>query len=384
MSKRDLDRILLLKYNAITKEIESDPVSDPNSLHFQFLIHTEMKNSRTNLRDDLMNKSYTESIDAVSVLYLRILFFYISHIITFHTEKKYISKIAVEFYNHFNKSGFINGVDSFGEKYSVYLKMINYILLIIEDKNDADSFNSLKKLLRTNSKRFSRYERISCFAVMLRFCSYQNLKYNNLFSVESFEIYTTILNEKLFLEYSPFLQLSFCRNYIIRCISLRKLNNVKKFIREYNEYFSQEYKKHLNYYCRSLISFEEKKFERSLSFISKFELDNAVFKKDLRILKIKIFYELNYPDSLFSESDSFRHFISSNITIEPAIKNKTKNFIKYAAALSKLKDIHSKNDLLILKNKIENDNKVSEKKWLLDKIKEQLRIKNLKRYKLQV
>ena len=81
--------------------------------------------------------------------------------------------------------------------------------------------------------------------------------------------------------------------------------------------------------------------ERSLQHASKADLNKAVFRKDLRILKIKIYYEINYMDSLLSEIDSFRHFNASNETINRSIIDKAKNFISYISALAKLKGNNS-------------------------------------------
>jgi hypothetical protein len=203
---------------------------------------------------------------------------------------------------------------------------------------------------------------------MLRFCNTNNLKHDNEFLHESFMINETILKEKLFLEYSPFLQLSFCRNHVIKCKSLNKFEEIKLFIKNYKEYFNPEYSDKFIQYCRSLIMFEERNYEISLQHISKADLNKAVLRKDLRVLKIKIYYELNYMDSLISEIDSFRHFNASNETIITEIIDKAKNFINYISALVKLKGNCSQSDLHALKKRLEKESKVNEKSWLLEKI----------------
>ena len=381
LSKRDLDSVLLLKYNSVVKKSDDAPLYDPDRLLQMFQVHTEMKNSRSKLRDDLMNISYTRSIEAISVLYLRILFSYINHTNTFPDAGKNASYISLSFFKNFDRAGFFKETEILDDNYSSYLRLINYCLLITENKNRKDIYDKLKYLIMNYPERFSPFERISCLAVMQRFCNHQNLKNNNQYLMESFEIQKLILNEKLFLENSQFLQLSFCRNFVIKCLSLAKKDELLKFIRQYGIYFSPEYKDAFINYCKALLKFEEGNFDRSLFYISGCDLENAIFRKDLKILKIKIFYELNYLDSLFSETDSFRHFIKSNLTINPDIKTKAKNFIGNISALSKLKDFHSAKDLNILYKKIENETKTSEKKWLLNKIIEINKKNGLKNFK---
>ena len=260
LSLRNLDAAFTIKHNNIMKRLDELPFADPIKLQEIFHVQTEMKNFRTHLRDELMNKSYLDSVEAFTVLYIRIAFAYLNHINTFKGEYGKTSEIVMSFFKHFDEQGFISDADKFNEKYSAYLKIINYCMLIIKDENDKKSYAELKELMAANSEKLSGHERLSCYVIMLRFCNTNNLKHDNEFLHESFNINETILKEKLFLEYSPYLQLSFCRNHVIKCKILNNFYAIKLFIKNFKEYFNPEYKDEFIYYCRSLLLFEEGNF----------------------------------------------------------------------------------------------------------------------------
>jgi len=117
-----------------------------------------------------------------------------------------------------------------------------------------------------------------------------------------------------------------------------------------------------------VIDFENKKFERSLECINKVDVDKAIFKKDLKILKIKIFYELKYFDALYPEIDSFKHYFSAERPLKPVIIHKSKQFIKYLQQILKLTEKPDEVNLNLLKKKIQYEKLINEKEWLMRKI----------------
>jgi len=252
--------------------------------------------------------------------------------------------------------------------YTNYLKIVYYCNSIVEDGENTDSYHKLKDLLISRRIEFSAHDRLGCYVFMLRFCNYRNLKYGNSYMKESFEINSIILNEKLFLEYSQFLQLSFCRNYIVECKSLGEFDSIRKFIKNYEDHFSPEYRKAFINYCRSLLAFEKGTFEESLKFSNEAEFSRDIFRKDLKLLRIKTYYELGYMDSFFSEIDSFRHFLSSNSRIKPAILERGKKFASYIKRIALLKEKNDTAELHSLSKKLEKDINVNERNWLKKKL----------------
>ncbi|MBK9404630.1 MAG: hypothetical protein IPN57_08870 [Ignavibacteria bacterium] len=102
----------------------------------------------------------------------------------------------------------------------------------------------------------------------------------------------------------------------------------------------------------------------------KINIEKELFKKDIKILKIKNFYELDYLDSVYSEIDNLKHYLTDSETIIPDNLKKSRNFIKYISSVMRGKENKSGADLFVLKKELKKERLVIEKKWLLEKIDE--------------
>ena len=94
------------------------------------------------------------------------------------------------------------------------------------------------------------------------------------------------------------------------------------------------------------------------------KFDTFVFKFDVKILTLMIYYELGYLEAALSMIDSFKHFIIESPSISDYIREIHLNFIKYLYEIIK---IHSKNKVYEnnpLLKEIQNS-RVRNKKWLL-------------------
>lgn len=370
LRKRKLDRMFINKFDKIMQELNSDDIIDYEKLLKIYFIQTEMTQLRISIRDKKMNESLRESIEALTVLFQRVFFSYINHLKSFSSEISLKSGIITDFYENFKYNEYMKSGSVSESKYSKYLKLIHLCHKVITDGEDKAGYNELKKFLNENKKNLTAHEKESCYNVMSRFCNYQNMNHENIFAEESFNIYDTLLKEKYFLNSSNFLQLTFCRNVIVICKTLKRTNYIKSFIKEYEEYFSPEYKDDLINFANAVIAFENNKFERSLEFINKSDVDKAIFKKDLKILKLKIFYELKYYESLHPEIDSFKHYFSAERPLKPVIIYKSKQFIKYLQQILKLTENPDEVSLNLLKKKIQSEKLINEKQWLIAKIEQ--------------
>jgi len=86
---------------------------------------------------------------------------------------------------------------------------------------------------------------------------------------------------------------------------------------------------------------------------------------------IKVLFETNSIDVLFSTIDSLRKYISREIKLPELLKVGVKNFIKLVTALSKIKKANKKEEIRIIKQSIEDEkNFISSKSWIVEKINE--------------
>lgn len=367
---RKLENIFINKFDNIMKHSEKQKTISPMNLLENFILNSEMHQSRTIIRDSKMYESFEKSTDAAFALFISALYSYINHVSSFSNEYKPKSQLANLFSHNFNLRSFLKSIEKNKSNYKDYITMICLCHIIMEDRNDIDNYNRLKILIEKKSGIFNEFDLSNCLIIMTRFCTYQNLHHDNLFSVEQLRLYNVYLDKKYFLLNSNYLQLTFCRNLVSICKNLGRMESIKDFIKNYSEYFDNEYKEDFINYCNALLLFYDGKYEQSLEHAMKVNIDKPVFKKDLKIIKMKIYFELGYYESLYSELDSFRHFLTNAKTVKKEILMRGKNFARFLSKLSQLKESKNKSDFHVLKKQIEEETSVNEKSWFIQKLSE--------------
>lgn len=370
LRNRKLDNLFRIRSESLLKKINSSEIVDPLLLLESYFVNVEVSEYRSFIRDEKKHISLGKANEDFIVFFLRLIYSFLKHSITFSNETKIRNEIVFAFLDNFNIDSFLNILENNKSKYNVYLKMVGYSYKIVADKEDITSISKLADLVSENPVYFSKNELQNIYASIVTFYRYQNEKYENVYLDEELSVYNKILEEKLFMDNKNMLQLSFCRNYIRLCVLKKDTNRIKEFCEEYYLNLPDLYKQDLTDYCDSVYFFEKKLFEKSLSAASKVNIDKELFKKDIKILKIKNYFELDYSDSLYAEIDNLRHFLSDSETIISDYMIKSRNFLKYISSLMRAKENKSGVDPFVLKKELVKENLINEKKWLLEKIDE--------------
>jgi len=370
LRNRKLDNLFRIRSESILKAIKGSEIVDPLLILESYFVNVEVSEYRSFVRDDKMHESLGQANEDFIVFFLRLIYSYLKHTITFSNEIKIRNEIVFAFLGNFNIDSFLNFLEKNQSKYNPYLKMIAYSYKIVADKEDPKSISKLTDLMNRNPVYFSKNELQNIYASMVTFYRYRNEKYENVYLNEELSVYNKILEDKLFMDDKNMLQLSFCRNYIRLCVLNQDTNRIKEFCEVHYSNLPDLYKKDLTDYCDSVYFFEKKLFDKSLSAASKVNIDKELFKRDMKILKIKNFYELGYSDSLYAEIDNLKHFLSDSETIISDYMMKSRNFLKYVSSVIRAKENNAGVDLFMIREELEKQNSINEKKWLLEKIDE--------------
>ncbi len=362
---RNLEDQFRIRSESMLKKINSSGKVDPEFLLETYFVSMEIKEFRNHLRDSKMHEVYALTAETFTVFFLRMIYSYINHKNTFSREIKSSSGLADEFIRNLNFKSFTKYLENNDSRYSVYLKMVLYSFNIVSNKNDRESYHKLNQLLKDNPEYFSEWELKNLYVNIIKFLSYQNDNYDNVFIDEEYSMYEVLLSEYYLPGPSLTLQLSFCRNYINICRQKGKFERIKDFRKKYSPYFPAEYKDDLISLCESVYHFEKKNFTTSVSYASKVNFNRDIFKFDIKILKIKNFYELGYFESAYTELDTLKHLFSSSVNIKPGALLKGKNFVKFFSSILNLKMGNKKTEINHLKKLLLKEKKILEKNWLI-------------------
>jgi hypothetical protein len=119
--------------------------------------------------------------------------------------------------------------------------------------------------------------------------------------------------------------------------------------------------------------FASKNYDMVLDYLRKFSYKYPQHKLDVKQLILKVYYETEKYESLYSLIDSFKHFLNNNKSISDLNKKRYRNLLHYTQQLTSVKLDENKLEVNQLKDEIlfsKNELLIQDKHWLLEKIKE--------------
>lgn len=244
---------------------------------------------------------------------------------------------------------------------------IIHIKLLIDYKNE-ELFEKFRILLAKNMKKLSRWGRYNMYLFLENTCirlqAVDEAKYRKvLFNIYREQLDLTIYNSAE----NGNMAADMFRNIVINALRLEQFSWAENFIVKYIDTLHPDYRENMYNFCFALLNFERSNFEQSLNDISKVKFDTFVFKFDVKILTLMIYYELGYLEAALSMIDSFKHFIIETPSISDYIREIHLNFVKYLYEIIK---IHSKSksyETSPLLKEIQGS-RVRNKKWLLKSV----------------
>ena len=194
---------------------------------------------------------------------------------------------------------------------------------------------------------------------------------NENFYKDLLNIYKSMLKHKLYYHSNiEYFQLNLFRNMFYTSVILKEYEWATEFLKKYISKLSHEQREDMIHYSQAILNFERKNFDKALEEIIKVNLKFFVYKFDVKLLMLKIYYEQRSYESAISLIDSFSHFLSKNKSVSAIDKERFGKFLKFLNLLIKVQtgsvSIKDNN----LKKEILNTLGLSSKRWLLKKFEE--------------
>lgn len=158
------------------------------------------------------------------------------------------------------------------------------------------------------------------------------------------------------------------RNIVLTAAAVKDYDWLEDFINKYSDELHTEHRADMKNYSHAYLNFMKGNFEKALEYIMKVRYELFLYKHDMKMLQIKIYYELNYLEETFSLIDTLQHYLKNTKDLPDNHKAGYKNFLTYMKDLCKLR-ISGKPDpaeLEYLEHKMSN----SSLRWIKDKVKE--------------
>jgi hypothetical protein len=255
-----------------------------------------------------------------------------------------------------------------GFKYHPIIKIYHLMILAYTVIDKDEYYFEIKELISKHIDAFTYNEKFNLYVILESICLVKISSGKREFYETNMDLYTEMISGNIYLTSGKdYFQLNLFRNIFTTAVITKRFEWAEKFIDEYSGKLSPEHSADMYHFSRAVICFEKSQYEKALNQITKVNQDFFVFKLDVKIQMLKIYYELNLFEQALSLTDTFSHYVSKNLT--GSDKERFINFIKQVKNMIKIKSGTMIFDDFWVKKDIMAGNIIS-KRWILEKVNE--------------
>jgi len=167
------------------------------------------------------------------------------------------------------------------------------------------------------------------------------------------------------------------KNIFVLAVSLRKLDWAEGFLNEYRASLNPANGDEIIHHSFAFLYFYRGEFERSLKEINKVVFKDHVYKMDMQMLMLIIYYETNSLENILPLADTLGHFLRKHYDKFPRSRKVNLLFVKAIVQLAKLKQNFNEKGFNKLNGLIEKEALLPSRAWFIRKINEER--KNIKK-----
>ena len=182
--------------------------------------------------------------------------------------------------------------------------------------------------------------------------------------------------ERDFIPSNNFLFVNFISTFTSACMA-RENEWAEDFMTKYQKGISpKEEKSNSLNYCKAFLAYRLKDFDKALEYFSKTNFKLYLMKVMVKSYTIRIYYEQNMHEQVFSAIDTFRHYLKTEKLMAEDQKTAHYEFLKHLTVLAWLRLKNNNKSISIelgmLKKQIYemSSNPLGSKNWLIEKANE--------------
>ncbi len=265
--------------------------------------------------------------------------------------------------------GMLDEVIQYVEQHQVFnipaIKVYYYCYKILTNRSDIASFEKFKTLIIEYQSKFLQDELRDLFLLAVNFCIQQMNRGNRPYAQEGLEIYKVGLESQVLLLNGKLSRFTY-RNIVAMAIVSKDYEWVNEFLHEYKDKLEKQYKEATFSFNLAWLEYERQHYDEALDLINKTNFSDILLNLSAKTIAMKIYFELNSFDLLYSHLEAMKTFINRKKIISYH-KTNYLNTIKFAKKIldTPKEDLLSRKELY---NNIKTETAVAEKAWLLKQL----------------
>lgn len=241
-----------------------------------------------------------------------------------------------------------------------------YTYFLLTQPQEEIHFQQLKQILGTYTEQFPRTEIRDVYLMAINFCIKKINSGHTKYFDECLDLYEEALSKELLLE-NGILSRFTLNNIIGLGLKRKNYQRVENFIYEYSPKIEPAYRENALNFNLARLHYERKNYAAALQSLVQVDDKDPLFTLIAKTLQLKIYYETDEFSVLEAHLDSMRTYVKRKKNIAYHAANYL-NIIKYVKKLISINPF-AKSDIQKLAQLIENEEVLTEKKWLLNQLR---------------
>lgn len=261
---------------------------------------------------------------------------------------------------------------------SPVIKISYNTLLFTLNFSDEHYFFEHLRLTEMYPNSISDDDLYDSYILLLNFCAIKNMGGDKTFNTHKFELYKKMLAKRLFFIHSDKLPYEMYNNITGAALETGNTEWAEGFIERYKNTLEEQYREDIYIFSKAKICFTKKEYEKVLEYMAGLmNIENPFYKFAVKEIIIKTYYELGYYENILSIIDSYKHMLSKTRMLNKNIRESRKAFLNALNNFIKFKINDDKDKLSELKAHLEGIAAFTQKDWLMEKLRQSVKIDSL-------
>ncbi len=177
---------------------------------------------------------------------------------------------------------------------------------------------------------------------------------NNKFVNVPFEIVSQMIKHELYPLENGFMAERQYLDTVYTALTARENIWAEKFINDYRSKLSPEVRNNAFNFSISLIELIKENYRKALEGFAKVRVDDFYYHMRIKYNRLRIFFELGEYESIFSEIDAFKHYLSVNKSIPEDASSRALKFLSFYNRLIKARVNNDYTEIELLRNELQS------------------------------
>ncbi len=244
---------------------------------------------------------------------------------------------------------------------------VSALQLIGGEKND-ETYEKYKKLLADCYVCFLPNEAKNLLTYALNYCLIQINKGREEYYEECWDLYRLGVTNKI-LYVDKKIMPPDLKNIITLSSRLKKYEWAEDFLHQHKNKIQATNPKEVYSFNLANVFFYQQKYAEVHQILASLKCKDIFYDLGMRRLEIKVFYEQEEIELLYSKLNAYRVFVHRNQVIGKESKERNNNFLNLVGKLIKTIP-RDKKQLEILEKELQKTPKLAERKWIVAKLEE--------------